>query len=123
MRVVLDNTLQIKADSKLVTTAPTVPTIVFTNSSNADKISLLSSRGVDVVEAEMGGRDLAAVLTELRKRELQSVLVEGGAEIAGAFIDAKLVDKVTFLYAPLVIGGRMAPSAIGGGWSTREFLA
>ena len=114
VRVVLDNTLQIKADSKLVATAPEVPTIVFTNSSNADKISLLRSRGVEVIELEMGGRDLSAVLAELRKRELQSVLVEGGAEIAGAFIDARLVDKVTFLYAPLVIGGRMAPSAIGG---------
>ena len=117
VRVVLDNTLQIKANSKLVATAAEVPTIVFTNSSNADKISLLRARGVEIVESDIGGRDLAAVLTELRKRELQSILVEGGAEIAGAFIDAKLVDKVTFLYAPILIGGRMAPPAIGGSGS------
>lgn len=114
VRVVLDNTLQINADSKLAATSTEIPTIVFTSSSNSDKISLLRSRGVNVVESGLGGRDLSAVLAELRKRELQSVLVEGGAEVAGAFIDAKLVDKVTFLYAPLIIGGRMAPSAIGG---------
>jgi diaminohydroxyphosphoribosylaminopyrimidine deaminase/5-amino-6-(5-phosphoribosylamino)uracil reductase len=69
----------------------------------------------------MGGRDLRAVLQELRQRELQSVLVEGGAEIAGAFIDAKLVDKVTFIYSPIIIGGRIAPNAIGG--SGAESLA
>jgi diaminohydroxyphosphoribosylaminopyrimidine deaminase/5-amino-6-(5-phosphoribosylamino)uracil reductase len=57
---------------------------------------------------------LKAVLQELRKRELQSLLVEGGSEIAGAFIDAKLVDKVTFIYAPIILGGRIAPNAIGG---------
>ncbi len=34
--------------------------------------------------------------------------------VAGAFCDAKLVDKFTFMIAPLVIGGSEAPSAIGG---------
>ena len=48
------------------------------------------------------------------KRNIQSVLVEGGSEIAGAFCDARLVDKVTFIAAPLIIGGREAPIAIGG---------
>jgi len=39
---------------------------------------------------------------------------EVGAGVAGAFIDASLVDKLTFFIAPLVIGGRDAPSAVGG---------
>ncbi|MGB5014898.1 MAG: dihydrofolate reductase family protein, partial [Pyrinomonadaceae bacterium] len=51
---------------------------------------------------------------ELKTREIQSVLVEGGTEIAGAFCDARLVDKVTFILAPIIIGGREAPNAIGG---------
>jgi diaminohydroxyphosphoribosylaminopyrimidine deaminase/5-amino-6-(5-phosphoribosylamino)uracil reductase len=50
----------------------------------------------------------------LAKREIQSVLVEGGTEIAGAFWDARLVDKLTFIVAPIVIGGSEAPVAIGG---------
>ena len=57
---------------------------------------------------------MKAVLDELKKRELQSVLVEGGTEIAGAFCDAKLVDKLTFIVAPIIIGGHDAPIAIGG---------
>jgi len=53
-------------------------------------------------------------LKELKTRDLQSVLVEGGTEVAGAFCDAKLIDKLTFIVAPIVIGGRDAPMAIGG---------
>ncbi|MFL6374438.1 MAG: bifunctional diaminohydroxyphosphoribosylaminopyrimidine deaminase/5-amino-6-(5-phosphoribosylamino)uracil reductase RibD [Pyrinomonadaceae bacterium] len=114
VRVVLDNSLQIRETSKLVTNAGEVPTLVFTNSRDEAKVGNLRAAGVEVIELEIGGRDLRAVLQELRNRELQSVLVEGGSEIAGAFVDAKLVDKVTFIYAPIIIGGRTAPNAIGG---------
>ncbi len=113
-RVVLDNRLQIPIDSTLATTTNEVPTIVFTNSHDTEKKDALRSQGVDVVELELGGRDLVGVLTELKNRSIQSVLVEGGTEVAGAFVDAKLVDKVTLIAAPLIIGGRNAPAAIGG---------
>ena len=115
VRVVLDNQLNIAPDSTLVTTAGETPTIVFTNSRYRERIAELRQSGVEVVELEMGGRDLAAVLGELKKRNLQSVLVEGGSGIAGSFCDAKLVDKITFIAAPVIIGGREAPNAIGGG--------
>ena len=114
VRVVLDNGLNIPLESTLVATANDTPTIIFTNSRYREKIDELRKSGVDVIELEMGGRDLAAVLGELKKRNLQSVLVEGGTEIAGSFCDARLVDKVTFIAAPLIIGGREAPNAIGG---------
>lgn len=113
-RVVLDNRLRIDPGSVLVETARETPTLLFTNSSDHLKISKLREKGVEVIKSEMGGRDLFGVLNELRKRELQSILVEGGSEIAGSFIDAGLVDKVTFIYAPMIIGGREAPTAIGG---------
>jgi diaminohydroxyphosphoribosylaminopyrimidine deaminase / 5-amino-6-(5-phosphoribosylamino)uracil reductase len=112
VRVILDNRLQIPLESNLVTTAKETPTLVISNSGNEAKISLLTSKNVDV--ARVNARDLNEVLEELGKRELQSVLVEGGTEIAGAFVDAKLVDKLTFIVAPIVIGGHSAPLAIGG---------
>lgn len=114
VRVILDNRLQTPTDSIVVSTATVTPTLIFTNSHDEAKKSALRERGVDVIELELGGRDLKEVLNELKKRELQSVLVEGGTEIAGAFIDARLVDKVSLIAAPLIIGGREAPTAIGG---------
>lgn len=113
-RVVLDNRLRIPLDSILVTTAIEIPTMVFTSSFEEEKIEALSDKGVDVIKVEGGGRNLVAVLDELRKRDIQSVLVEGGTEVAGTFCDAKLVDKLTFVITPVIIGGHSAPVAIGG---------
>lgn len=112
VRVILDNRLRISLESNLVMSAKKMPTLVISNSDNEAKIAELNKNDVDVVREN--ARDLGKVLTELRKRDLQSVLVEGGTEIAGAFCDAKLVDKLTFIVAPIIIGGSNAPLAIGG---------
>jgi diaminohydroxyphosphoribosylaminopyrimidine deaminase/5-amino-6-(5-phosphoribosylamino)uracil reductase len=112
VRVVLDNSLKLPVDSTLVQTAKDAPTVVFSNSKAEQKIEKLIECGVKVVKEN--ARDLRAVLEELKKRELQSVLVEGGTDVAGAFCDARLVDKLTFIAAPLVIGGHDAPLSIGG---------
>jgi diaminohydroxyphosphoribosylaminopyrimidine deaminase / 5-amino-6-(5-phosphoribosylamino)uracil reductase len=114
VRVLLDNRLRIGSESAIASTARMVSTIVFTNSTDEESIRTLEDTGIEICRSEFGGRDLTRVLAELRSRDIQSVLVEGGAEIAGAFLDAGLVDKVTFIYAPLVIGGIEAPNAIGG---------
>ena len=60
------------------------------------------------------GGELTSILKELADRSLQSVLIEGGAGLAGEFVDAGLVNKVTFFVAPKLVGGTRAPSAIGG---------
>jgi len=112
VRVVLDNRLRIPLDSKLVKTAKETPTLVMSNSTDKEKIIQLTEAGVDFAETD--SRDLSSVMEELINRDLQSVLVEGGTEVAGAFCDAKLVDKLTFIVAPIIIGGHSAPLAIGG---------
>jgi diaminohydroxyphosphoribosylaminopyrimidine deaminase/5-amino-6-(5-phosphoribosylamino)uracil reductase len=114
VRVVLDNTLKLSPNSQLVLTARETPTIVFTDNETDEKIKLLKDEGVEVVRIAEGGRNLFGVLQELGRRNLQSVLVEGGTNVAGAFCDAKLIDKISFFIAPIVIGGRDAPAAIGG---------
>jgi diaminohydroxyphosphoribosylaminopyrimidine deaminase/5-amino-6-(5-phosphoribosylamino)uracil reductase len=114
VRVILDNRLRLPIESKLVASARKFPTIVFTNSREKTKLGELRDLGVEVVELEMGGRDISGVLSELKDRSIQSVLVEGGSEVAGSFCDERLIDKLTFIAAPIVIGGREAPNAIGG---------
>ena len=51
------------------------------------------------------GGDLTSILKDLADRSLQSVLLEGGAALAGKFFDAGLVNKVTFFVAPKIVGG------------------
>jgi len=114
-RVVLDESLQTDPESQLVQTANEAPVLIFTGESlETSKAEVLQGRGVDIVRSSFKGRNLLAVMEELGKRSFQSVLVEGGATVAGNLIDAGLVNKVTFFLAPMIIGGRDAPSAIGG---------
>jgi diaminohydroxyphosphoribosylaminopyrimidine deaminase/5-amino-6-(5-phosphoribosylamino)uracil reductase len=114
-RVILDERLQITSESQLVQTANLAPVLIFTGESvERSKIETLESQEVEIVRAKSNSRDLFAMLDELGKRELQSVLVEGGAGIAGKLLDAGLVNKVTFFIAPTIIGGLEAPGAIAG---------
>jgi len=113
VRVILDGHLATPVDSKLVRTARETPTIVFT-SEKGDAATKLESEGVDVIFDEKGGHDLEFVLSELKKREIQSVLVEGGSAVAGSFRDAGLIDKLSIIFAPIVIGGEDAPNAFAG---------
>jgi len=112
VRVVLDNRLRLPSDSNLARTAREFATIVFTGQRDSSVTEPLTKQGVEIIESD--GRDLSSVLHALNEREIQSVLVEGGTEIAGSFCDARLVDKITFIAAPLIIGGGQAPVAIGG---------
>ncbi|MEO7971092.1 MAG: bifunctional diaminohydroxyphosphoribosylaminopyrimidine deaminase/5-amino-6-(5-phosphoribosylamino)uracil reductase RibD [bacterium] len=115
IRVLLDEDLKIPANAKLVATAKETPLVIFAGQkADAAKLELLKSSGVEVIADEANGRDLLAVLTELGKRSIQSVLIEGGATVAGKLLEAGLVNKVSFFLAPIIIGGRDAPSAIGG---------
>ena len=114
VRVLLDDGLLLGPQSQLAKTATDSPVLVFTSShSDASRRSELEKSGVEVL-TEPIGRDLHEVLKELGRRSLPSVLVEGGANVAGALLQAGLVDKVTFFVAPRLIGGLGAPSAIGG---------
>lgn len=114
VRVVLDNSLRLPVTHKLVTTAREFPTLVFTSNIDPIDTAPLTDAGVDIVPVAGGPRNLGAVLQELYRREIQGLLVEGGTEVAGAFVDAQLVDKFTFMMSPLIIGGHEAPPAIGG---------
>jgi diaminohydroxyphosphoribosylaminopyrimidine deaminase/5-amino-6-(5-phosphoribosylamino)uracil reductase len=113
VRVVLDERLEISVDANLFQTTDESPVLIFSGECGSAKNQYLA-RGVEIVQDEFFGRDLGAVLDELGIREIQSLLVEGGANVAGKFLDAGLVDKVSFFIAPKIIGGLDAPGTIGG---------
>jgi diaminohydroxyphosphoribosylaminopyrimidine deaminase/5-amino-6-(5-phosphoribosylamino)uracil reductase len=61
-----------------------------------------------------GRVSLPDLLDELGRRNILSVLIEGGAEVHAAFFGERLVDKVYAYIAPRLVGGRDAPGALGG---------
>ena len=116
LRVVLDEQLRLGPQSQLARTARETPVLVFTSErADAHSVSELESCGVEVLKGAAGGRDLAAVLEELRRREVQGLIVEGGAGVAGAFLRAGLVDKASFFIAPLILGSDGVGAITGAG--------
>ena len=119
MRIVLDGRLRLDPRSKLAASAHGVPTWLFTRADAAPrKLAALRERGVDVIHVAVdkdGRLDLRQVLATLAARGITRVLAEGGAELAAALLRGRLVDRLAWLQAPMVIGGdgRAAISALG----------
>jgi len=113
LRVVLDSRLRMPLRSKLVKSAKG-DVIVFTaQSDDSPKARALQRAGVEVFHARArGGRvDLRGVLRELGKRAMLHVLLEAGAELNGAALEAGIVDKMVLFYAPKVMGTGGVPLA------------
>ena len=102
LRVVLDSTAQIPLAARVLdAAAPSL--VVVADTADATR---LTAAGVDVVAVPgtPAGVDLGAVLADLHARGIRSVLLEGGAHLAGSFVAADLVDEVIAHIAPALLG-------------------
>jgi len=99
-RVVFDDDALIPLDSVLVRTARETRTIVVVRDPAPERIAALEARGVSVLAAPT----LRQGLTLLRAEGLRSVLVEGGAGLAGRLLSDALVDRLVIFRAPVVLG-------------------
>ena len=61
-----------------------------------------------------GGVDMKALMLELGRREISSLLIEGGGTTLASAFESEIVDKVCFFIAPKIIGGRDAVTAVEG---------
>ena len=101
----------------MVRTAKDVPTLLATCCQETEKIKAYTDLGCQVLtlpQSKNGGVDLPALLTELGKQEIDSILVEGGGAIHWSFLEAGLVDKVQAYIAPKLLGGQGAKGPVGG---------
>jgi diaminohydroxyphosphoribosylaminopyrimidine deaminase/5-amino-6-(5-phosphoribosylamino)uracil reductase len=110
LRVVADRRLRLDPAARMFDEAG--PVVVYTESLEREPASALAARGAEVVR--MAQVTPAAMLADLARRDVLDVLVEGGAEIAGAFFAAGLWDRVAAIAAPVLLGGSAAPGALGG---------
>ena len=117
IRVVLDSRLRLPEQARLLHLDSAAPTwVACTEQAPAAKIRFLERLGAEVLvlPVESGRVSLTALLQLLGARQVQSLLVEGGAEVLGSFFDQKLVRMFHFFYAPKFLGGRSAPGVLGG---------
>lgn len=116
VRIVLDSRARLASASKLASTARQVPVwLVCTSAAPAANREALGKAGVEIVEVAAGGDgrvDVAAAARTLGERGLTRVLVEGGGQVASAFLKASLVDRISSYRAGLVLGGD-GRSAVG----------
>lgn len=116
-RVVVDGRGRCARSARLFTDALRHRTIVVTTALAADSWKrALALRGVTVLVVKGDGEhvQLPALMRAVGGLEITSVLVEGGGDFVGALLAEKLVDRVAFFYAPKIIGGQDAPSAVDG---------
>ena len=83
------------------------------------RIQKLREAGAEVLELPASSPDerlvdLGELLKELDRREITSVLVEGGGTLLGSLLEGGMVDKVIAFIAPVIIGGAEARLAVGG---------
>ncbi|HJZ65186.1 MAG TPA: bifunctional diaminohydroxyphosphoribosylaminopyrimidine deaminase/5-amino-6-(5-phosphoribosylamino)uracil reductase RibD [Candidatus Acidoferrum sp.] len=115
LRVVLDAHLRLSAKSRIVKTLDDDLLVFTTVSLKSPGAKKLQNLGVEIVPARAkGGRlELKAVLKELGRREVLSVLLEAGPTLNGAALAAKAVDKLSLFYAPKIAGRPTVPFVRG----------
>jgi diaminohydroxyphosphoribosylaminopyrimidine deaminase/5-amino-6-(5-phosphoribosylamino)uracil reductase len=119
VRVVIDRHLRIPPTMRLVSDARHVPTWVLTlPSADPTRRQAFVDSGVTVIEVDPdpnGAIALADALGALGQRGITRLLVEGGGRLAAALASARLVDRLVWVHAPLMIGNDGIPSIAGFG--------
>lgn len=114
-RIVLDSNGRLPPTSNLARTAKTIPTLIVTGDVPSERVHALESLGCEVLRLTDQGRpSLEALLIELGRRRMTNLLIEGGAAVLGAFIDAGEIDEFHIFIAPKIVGGATALSPVGG---------
>jgi diaminohydroxyphosphoribosylaminopyrimidine deaminase / 5-amino-6-(5-phosphoribosylamino)uracil reductase len=113
LRAIIDSRLRTPLRSNLVQSAQKDVVVFTTQSPDSPQARALTRAGVEVlrVPARKGHADLRAVIRELGRRQILSVLLEAGAELNGAALEAGIVDQMILFYAPKIMGTGGVPMA------------
>ena len=107
-RIVFDREARLPLDSTLVRGARETPTLIVAHQAAAARVRALRARGVTVIDAPTP----ADALVALRALDICSVLVEGGARLAGSLVERALVDRLIIFHAPVLLGAGALPAFV-----------
>src|SRR4030066_1462997 len=122
-RIVIDPDLKIPVDAKILQMPP--ETIIIARNSEDSSLSItreqsavkektLLDKGVQIIKYEGKKVNLDWLMKKLGRREITSVLIEGGSSLNAHALEDGIVDKVMFFIAPKIIGGEKSFPAVGG---------
>lgn len=121
VRIVCDSSLRIPEDAQLVKTAKDIPTIIaccakhLAGDDVQKKVQVLEAAGIQVlVQEDTDQVDLRKLMKTLAAEKIDSILIEGGAAIHASALEAGIVNKVYAYIAGKLVGGKAAPTPIGG---------
>jgi diaminohydroxyphosphoribosylaminopyrimidine deaminase/5-amino-6-(5-phosphoribosylamino)uracil reductase len=116
LRVVVDGQLRVNPAARVLDpTHPGRSLVATTPDAYKKRGKEFEDRGITVVPfANADGVNLRSMLEYLRSHDVNSLMVEGGGEVAWSFLNANVVDRVYGFVAPRLLGGSAAPTAVGG---------
>ncbi len=116
-RVLVSASANIPADSRFFDTTHGGDSILLTTKTVAEANLRCFEGRAEVWRLGQRRVDLRAALAALCKRGIDRLLVEGGGELNWALLELDLVDELYVTVAPMLLGGRDAPTLLGGaGW-------
>jgi diaminohydroxyphosphoribosylaminopyrimidine deaminase/5-amino-6-(5-phosphoribosylamino)uracil reductase len=110
LRIIIDPQLEIHLQANVLQTPPQTIIVTRTHNSKADR---LERSGIKLLYFREK-LDLNWLMEELGKIEIASLLIEGGSSLNSHALEDRIVDKVMFFIAPMIIGGRESFPAVGG---------
>jgi diaminohydroxyphosphoribosylaminopyrimidine deaminase/5-amino-6-(5-phosphoribosylamino)uracil reductase len=113
-RIILDTNLRLSPNARMLHQESRAKTLIFCGPNAPEvKVQVIEESGAIVqrIGLDMNGMlDLSAVLAELGRRQITSILVEGGGRVHGAFLRNHLVDQVYLFIAPVFLGSGGVPA-------------
>lgn len=126
VRIICDSSLMIPEKSNIIKTAADIPSVIACSEKKLEEPEIkekalrLEDSGAEVLPVPSEKRDgkeildLVTLMKELGKREIDGVLLEGGATLAARALEAGIVKHIQAYIAPVIIGGKNAPGAVAG---------
>ncbi|WP_422121986.1 bifunctional diaminohydroxyphosphoribosylaminopyrimidine deaminase/5-amino-6-(5-phosphoribosylamino)uracil reductase RibD [Planococcus sp. X10-3] len=115
IRVVLDSSLRLPMDAKVVQDGAAETWIFTSRTYDRSKAEHLEQAGVRLFETAGDTRtDVNDLLRILGENEISSLFIEGGGTVNSAFLENHLIDKVVLYFAPKLVGGSDAPTFLEG---------
>lgn len=116
LRVVVDTRGRLPLTARLFRSGSRAPLVAVGPRVSQTRVGQLRDHGADVMVLPLGqgGISLPHLIRELGRRQVTSVMIEGGGRLATAALHAGIVDKLVLMLAPILIGGKKAPTLLQG---------